>query len=263
MYAPECEPEFPIVLRPHEAVSTILVIDALDDRRSSRTFTSPLSVTAVVGDSARGDGGAGAGGAASDAHPRRRTPPFTVVAGSEVTWTSSRAPVEPSDAFRVDLSILEGDDGSSGSSEASPRGIRVGSVFRVQLEISNLSSDARDVVVQVEGHSAATKDDSRAAATAVSEKDGRKFSVGGLAVPSENDPDRREAHGSSSGLLMVDGAIRVGEIKGSATTVARLRLVPLRSGTLRVPNLELLDRRRGNKRYDAPHNLRVFVHPSD
>jgi len=40
-----------------------------------------------------------------------------------------------------------------------------------------------------------------------------------------------------------------------------MRFIPLRPGTLQLPNFVLIDRRRG-KWYDASHNLRLVVQDS-
>jgi hypothetical protein len=200
-----------------------------------------------------------------------------------VTFTTYRAPVEPSDAFRVDMRIVRADpittDVPNGSSPAaSPVTVQVGSTFGVRIEISNLSSDPRDVLVLVDGTAPASAAsgprsslvvaESQESAV-VSEKDGRTFCVRGL-NPDHDDPasdpaaggDGASARRSTDDLVLIDTAVHVGEVKGGSSGVATLRLLPLRDGTLPIPKIQLLDRRRG-KRYDAPHTLSVVVGTSE
>ena len=236
MYASQCDPKLPLTLHPGDAVCTIIEIEAQDDRRT-RSFVSPLSVTATVGGSG---GGAGGGSSIAAVHQG-----FSIVAASEVQWTSSRLPLEPTDAFRVDLAIEQKHDKSH---------VEVGSTFCVDLDITNLSAESRDVMVIVDGSSSDPASTKPVKTAIVSEKDGQKFGVWGLDEASGEDP----VTGTEAELLAVDVALLLGELRGSSSKKAQLRFIALKDGTLTIPRLRLMDRRRG-KLYDAPHNLRVVV----
>lgn len=78
-YMEDCDPGLPVTMGPHETISTILHVSAANDI-CPRSFTSPISVSAVVG-----------------------THKVGVLAAADVQWTTAAATVEPSDAFRVDF----------------------------------------------------------------------------------------------------------------------------------------------------------------
>jgi len=219
MYKDQCDPGLPLVLHPHEAISTIVLIDASEDRKT-RTFSSPLSVTSHVG------------GAVDT----------TLVAAAQVTWTTCRAALEPSDTFRVDLSLAE----SCGV---------VGAPSIVNLEITNHSPENRDVMILLENSGEVGVEKTKAVKTAVvSEKAGQKFGVWGLV----DDGMAEIPEGIDRELLSMDVALLVGEIKANQSTKAALRFIPLKEGTIAIPKLKLIDRRRG-KWYSAAHKLRLVV----
>jgi len=252
-YAPQCDPNLPLQIAPNEAFSTIISVDATEDRRS-RTFASPISVTACVGTLAEvaGEAQEDDGGVRRRRGVRSSGGGNSIVVASQVNWTTCRAAVEPSDAFRLDMTLDENEKGV------------VGSPMTVHLEISNLSTDSRDLMVLVDNTGEVGK-------TAVlSEVEGSKFGVWGLLAGVEDGvsnnstvPAMRAAAAQSVAreLLTVDVALLVGELKGSASKKASLRFIPLKEGTLSVPNLKLYDRRRG-RWYTAVHNVRLVVEPA-
>ena len=56
----------------------------------------------------------------------------------------------------------------------------------------------------------------------------------------------------------MDAALLLGEVKGQHSIEAELRFVPLREGTLDVPNLKLYDKR-GMKWYNCVHTLKIVA----
>jgi hypothetical protein len=229
VFAPQCDPGLPITLAPNEAFSTVIIVDASEDKRT-RMFTCPLSVTAVVG--------------SSDSDKK-----YSVVAGADVSWTTCRAAIEPADAFRVDMNVKE-------------KECTVGAPLTLCLDIANLSLENRDLMILVDNTTREAGEVSvekkKAAKTAVvCEVGGAKFGVWGLAGNATSqvqvDPD--------GGLLTVDVALLMGEVKASSSKTAEIRFIPLREGTLMLPNLKLIDRRRG-RWYHAVHNLQLVVQPA-
>eukprot|EP00957_Ditylum_brightwellii_P122919 9371779-Ditylum_brightwellii.AAC.1 len=88
----------------------------------------------------------------------------------------------------------------------------------------------------------------------VSEVNGYTFGVWGLS----GDDDGTTRHNRDHELLAVDAALLLGEVKGQHTIEAELRFVPLREGTLDVPNLKLYDKM-GGKWYNCVHLLKIVV----
>ena len=87
----------------------------------------------------------------------------------------------------------------------------------------------------------------------VSEVNGYTFGVWGLA----GEDDGTIRHNRDHELLAVDAALLLGEVKGQHTIQAELRFVPLREGTLDVPNLKLYDKL-GGRWYDCVHMLKML-----
>lgn len=97
--------------------------------------------------------------------------------------------------------------------------------------------------------------DNRSFNTAVvSEVNGYTFGVWGLA----GDDDGTTRHHRDHELLAVDAALLLGEVKGQHSIEAELRFVPLREGTLDVPNLKLYDKR-GGRWYNCVHTLKIVA----
>jgi len=88
----------------------------------------------------------------------------------------------------------------------------------------------------------------------VSEVNGYTFGVWGLS----GDDDGTTRHNRDHELLAVDAALLLGEVKGQHSVDAELRFVPLREGTLDVPNLKLYDKTEG-KWYNCMHLLKIVA----
>jgi len=217
-YAPNSDPKLPLTLLPNEAYSVILTVDAREDSQSRRCYC-PLSINATVG----------------------KQDNYHIVAATDAFWTTSRAAVEPADSFLVDLSLGDGEDENEQCV--------VGSPLTVNIEISNLSTESRQLMLLVDSasESAAKKSSGPSNRWAmVSEVECYKFGVGG--------PDDRDQE-----LLVIDAALLLGELKGQSSTKARLRLIPLREGSLMIPNLKLVETRT-KKTYSCVHKLQAVVH---
>lgn len=230
-YAPNSDPRLPLTLERHEAFSTILTVDASEDI-FSKICSCPLSITAIIGNKTQ------------DRH-------YYVVAAVEAQWTTSPAAMEPSDSFRVEMSF------------ADEMPCIVGAPLTVLLDVYNLSVEPRHLMLLVDGVLTSTQSTSgslsptskRSSPTkpvVVSEQGGYKFGIWGLSpgpTPVRDTPDERELD-----LLAVDVALLLGEVKGQSSTKAKLRVVPLREGTLRIPTFKLVDNRTG-RRYNCIHRL--------
>ncbi|KAL9186872.1 hypothetical protein ACHAXT_010592 [Thalassiosira profunda] len=272
-FAPGASPELPLVLGPHEAWATVVQIDAGEDVRS-RAFVSPISVNAVVGEATKSNRGE-----SEDSNERGGE---RVMVTTDARWTSSRVGTEHSDAFRVDLSLRGGRD--------APARRRVGAPLAVQLRVLNLSAEPRDLMLLMakdgEGANSGLKwerpkraagrgragrrgadrgkprvqpqpaaQENRSFNTAVvSEVNGYTFGVWGLS----GDDDGTTRHHRDHELLAVDAALLLGEVKGQHSIEAELRFVPLREGTLDVPNLKLYDKR-GMRWYNCVHTLKIVA----
>lgn len=88
----------------------------------------------------------------------------------------------------------------------------------------------------------------------VSEVNGYTFGVWGLS----GDDDGTTRHNRDHELLAVDAALLLGEVRGQHTVEAELRFVPLREGTLDVPNLKLYDKL-GGRWYNCVHLLKIVA----
>ena len=230
-YAPRSDPKLPLTLTQHEAFSTILVVDAAQDSKC-RTFCCPVSVTAVLGQ--------------TDLHNNRHR--YQVVAAATTTWETSKAVIEPSDGFRIDLSLGQQD-------------CSVGAPLTVNVKVRNLSAQTRDLMLLVSGSDAGAEEPDVAVVgdegqVYSSKKDGYKLSVEGLSV------DGSSMEGAARELVSVDDAYCLGVLQSLSTTEALLRFIPLRKGSLTIPNLQLVDRKSG-KRYTCLHKLRATVQEAE
>ena len=180
-YAPQTEPQLPLVLLPHEAYSVIIHVEAMNDSRS-QTFASPISITAVVGD---------------EAESSRR--PNAVVT-TDAQWTTGRVTVEPSDAFRIELNLRESN-------------CCVGAPFVVSVRVCNLSEVTRDLLL-VMPKSGDAKADSKdpSIPPAVSQANGYTFGVWGLSGDENISSDVNS--NDEQDLIAVDAALKLGEVKG-------------------------------------------------
>ncbi|KAL7460920.1 hypothetical protein ACHAXS_001357 [Conticribra weissflogii] len=302
-FAAGTAPELPLVLGPHEAMATVIQIDAGEDVRS-RAFLSPISVNAVVGGVevavASGGGGGGRGKEGTEkkedmgGNGQQRQQGERVMITTDARWTTSRVAVENSDAFRVDMSLR------GGLSTV----CRVGAPLIVSLRVLNLSMEPRDLMLlmakdgegrnngglqweqrplggkrirtrrgsfyanvmggtmlhnrahllQERMNGAPPKENHSFNTAVVSEVNGYTFGVWGLS----GDDDGTTRHHRDHELLAVDAALLLGEVKGQHSIEAELRFVPLREGTLDVPNLKIYDKR-GGRWYNCVHTLKIVA----
>ena len=142
-YAPQTQPKLPMTLYPQGAFATILTIDAMEHMRS-RSFKSPVSVTAVVGSPAAAaaviaataeEGGAGDGDGDAKKTTSDDSSP-TTISSADAQWTTGRLAQEPSDAFRIDMQLQN-------------KEFFVGEPFTIFLRVKNLSAEARDMMLLV------------------------------------------------------------------------------------------------------------------
>jgi len=282
-FAPGSSLAFPLVLGPHEAFATVIQIDAGEDVRS-RAFLSPISVSATIGDfNACAESRSSSN--INSVYSIQKKERERVMITADARWTSSRVGVENSDAFRVDMSLR-------GSLETIDR--RVGAPLIVSLRVLNLSMEPRDLMLLMakdgEGrksnglrwerpvdkgrarrtgqrgncrdkllhhypeNAAHDKDNHRFNTAVVSEVNGYTFGVWGLS----GDDDGTTRHHRDHELLAVDAALLLGEVKGQHSIEAELRYVPLREGTLDVPNLKLYDKK-GMKWYNCVNTLQIVA----
>jgi hypothetical protein len=228
-YAPKTQLELPLKLKPGDAYSTILVVNA-NEEMHSRSFISPVSVTGAVGN--------------DSIDCNSWLDQKQVVVAADTHWNTGLVAVGPTDAFRIDME-LKGSE------------VTLGKPMVVSLRIFNLSLESCDLMLLV------AKDDEdddntlkhRAINTAViSEVDGYKFGVWGIS--GEDDGTVRLVRDSE--LLAMDAALMLGKVQGQHAVEAELRFVPLREGRLRVPNWKLYDRSTGNW-YTCFHNLTMVT----
>ena len=284
-YAPQTQPKLPMVLYPQGAYATVLTVDAMEHMRS-RTFKSPVSVTAVVGSPEKEAG-------AKEGDNNDNAP--TTISSADAQWTTGRLAQEPSDAFRIDMQLQNKD-------------FYVGEPFTIFLRVKNLSADARDMMLlvakdsdkQTQSTGMATKTTTSRSSTTmampvsnnlnassshtvannggtgisresyhqqqqqrssipntavVSEVNGYTFGVWGLIADADNPVFRLDR---DQDLLAIDAALLLGEIKGHHSVEAQLRFNPLREGTLDVPNMQLFDKR-NRKWYYCNHKLNIVA----
>jgi len=288
-FAPGSAPDLPLVLGPYEAFATVMQVDAGEDVRS-RAFLSPISVNAMVGGSSsggnQGEDDRNNADSSSEALGGER-----VMVTTDARWTSSRVGIENSDAFRVDMSLR------GGSRDVAA--CRVGAPLVVSLRVLNLSMEPRDLMLlmakdgegrnngglqwerPVDGrrrrigrgggnqgrqqllhqhseNAPHNKENHSFNTAVVSEVNGYTFGVWGLS----GDDDGTTRHHRDHELLAVDAALLLGEVKGQHSIEAELRFVPLREGTLDVPNLKLYDKR-GMKWYNCVHTLKIVARQSN
>jgi hypothetical protein len=226
-YAPRTELRLPLTLNPHDAFSTVLVMNG-GEEMMSRSFTSPVSVTGVVGRSSDSTSSSSRG---------------RVVVAADAYWATALVAVEPADAFRVDMKVSRSQ-------------VKLGEPMVVSLRIFNLSLEPRNLMLLMakeENKDMTVRDDAVNAAV-VSDINGYTFGVWGIS--GEDDGTVRLNRDYS--LLAVDGGLALGEVLGQHAVDADLRFVPLREGCLKVPFWKLYDKTNG-KWYTCAHNLRLVA----
>lgn len=225
-YAPQAELRLPLALSPHDAYSTVLIMNGGEELQS-RFFTSPISVTGVVGS------------VPSDVTSSRHR----VVVAADAHWSTDLVAVEPADAFRIGMKVITDE-------------VEIGEPMVVSLRIFNLSLEPRNLMLLVakEEHQVATERDERVNAAVVSEVNGYTFGVWGISGEDDGTARLNRDHT----LLAVDGALMLGEVLGQHAVDAKLRFVPLRQGCLKVPYWKLYDKASG-KWYTCAHNLSLVA----
>jgi hypothetical protein len=139
------------------------------------------------------------------------------VAAVDVEWVSaSQVPTNASDALRITVTVDQQD-------------YKVGAPFAVKLTVHNLGqTTASNLKV---GHRTTDSND---------------FQV--LWTPPNV--------ATNNGLLEVDDALPLGEIRSRESTETVLRLIPLDTGTLALPQFEIFN---GNKTYRCAHNVQIVA----
>ncbi len=284
-YASGTAPSLPLLLKPQEAFATVIQINA-NEVMMERAFLSPICVRAAVGDkieNADVNIATSAHAVADTFRDKNGRNTSMVMVSTDARWTTSPVAVGLTDAFRVTVSVQD-------------TICSVGAQVVVHLKVANLSSDPRDLMlimakddeeedVGVSGDkningmglaggdprsmasslgmsSASAKNTVSSSQTdrvnsvnnaVVYEVSGYTFGCWGL---SGNDngtvPYTRDRH-----LLAVDAALLLGEVKGQLSVEAELRFVPLREGTLSIPNFKLYDKIQA-KWYDCFHTLKII-----
>ena len=278
-YASGTAPTLPLVLKPHEAVATVIEIHGRENM-SQRYFESPVCAKAIVGDDY---GRYHVDGKSKNFCDEKRKNISMVIASADATWTTTRMASGLADAFRVNMSV--------------DKSVHiVGSQIIVVLKVMNLSSEPRDLMLlmakdedksDVRFEGGKTKEFDSLPTTQRQQKSSVMSATSSIGSSRVNDsPDTRntvntavlyEVNGYVFGiwglsgdddgtvrynrdheLLAVDAALLLGEVRGQHSLEAELRFVPLREGTLDVPNLKLYDRIQG-KWYDCIHTLKIVA----
>jgi len=288
-YASGTAPSLPLVLKPQEAIATVLQINA-NEVMLERVFVSPICVRAAVGDGPSTEDIASAHVASDTYRTKSGKNTSVVMVTTDARWTTAPIAVGSTDAFRISLSIREAV-------------CKVGAQVVVSLKVFNLSSDPRDLMLimakdpengneqnqpvksrdNLNGMTFTGGNNVRSGASTlgmsgasannashhtqqtpahvqntvnnavVYEVSGYTFGCWGLS----GDDDGTVRYTRDHDLLAVDAALLLGEVKGQFAVEAELRFVPLREGTLSVPNLKLYDRIEG-KWYDCFHTLKII-----
>ena len=231
-YLPKTELSLPLLLNPHDAWSTIIKVNAGEEMQA-REFISPVSVTGVVGKDCGGD-------ETFLATSSRRQ---RVVVAGEARWMSGQVAVEPVDAFRIDMHVEQHE-------------FNLGEPMVVSLRIFNLSLEPRDLMLLMakdEVKDLNPKDEAVNTAI-VAEMDGYTFGVWGISGEDDGTVRLNRDHE----LLAIDAALLLGQVSGQHAIDAELRFVPLREGTLKVPNWKLYDKTAG-RWYNCSHKLKIVA----
>ncbi|VEU33746.1 unnamed protein product [Pseudo-nitzschia multistriata] len=238
-YMPKTELKLPLTILPHEAYSSILFINA-GEERISRQFVSPLSVTGVInmntcveGDYLKGD--------INDYIDNGVQEECTVVVAGDAHWTTRLIAVEPADAFRIDMCTLEST-------------VRRGEPMVVKLRIFNLSLEPRNLMLFMAKKDPDGVKEVSVNSAIVTESDGYRFGVWGIS----GDDDGTVRLNRDHDLLAVDTALILGDLQGQHAVDAELRFVPLHLGRLKIPNWRLYDKI-ANRWYTCKHDLTVVA----
>jgi len=218
-YAAGTALDLPLKLERNESYSTVLQVDASDDQ-NPRHFMSPVSVTGHVG----------------ECTPDTQTPPLVI--STYASWTTSRVAVAPAEAFRVDMAIHEDK-------------FRVGEPLTLIVKVLNLSTRSRNLMLLI--NSKNLEEGADDSVPVMAEVGGYSFGVWGL---TDNGGDVTD--GKDDNILAIDAARLLGDVLPQQVGEADLRFVPLREGTLDIPNFKLYDMTEGEF-YDCTHSLKIMA----
>ncbi len=297
-YAPGTAPSLPLILKPRESVATVLQIDAGENLRTRGYISPvavTAVVGAKESDAGDADGvTAASGGELVDPIKTLAVPvQVPVMVSTDARWTTARLAVEPADAFRVDLSLV----GSASTCKVGAPVVVSLRVMNLSSETKDLmllmakdeesSRDKDGGGLGFGGFSRRYRKNPYGSSSAsvqsfvtagsvplvggrpysqphstshgvntavVSEVNGYTFGVWGLS----GDDDGTSRHNRDHELLAVDAALLLGEVKAQHAIEAELRFVPLREGTLDVPNLKLYDKL-GGRWYNTIHLLKLVA----
>ena len=286
-YASGTAPALPLILKPHEAVATVLQINA-NEIMMERVFVSPICIRAAVGEMEPSEEEQVPHSHSYDTfRTKHGKSASTVMVTTDTRWNTAPIAVGSTDAFRVSLSINESV-------------CNVGAQVVVSLKILNLSTKPKDLMLMMAktesgkqqeseflqkgdvhegisyvggnmktgastiGMSGASAGNSKETQNTnienevnnpvVSLVNGYTFGCYGLV----GDDDGTIRYARDHDLLAVDAILLLGEVKGQLATEAELRFVPLREGPLAIPNLQLYDKYE-DKWYDCFHTLKIVA----
>ena len=283
-YASGTAPTLPFMLKPQDAFATVIQINA-NEVMMERTFVSPICVRAAVGTN---HCSAKVNVNSSDTFRSKKGKNTSVVrVSSDARWTTSPVAVGSTDAFRVSLSIRETvynvgaqvvvglkvtnlssnprdlmlimakdsdtDDGQSRGAKDTLNGMTfAGGNTRSGASALGMSGASAYAGSQ-QTNSQLTIPQNTVNNAVVYEVSGYTFGCWGLS----GDDDGTMRYTRDHDLLAVDAALLLGEVKGQLAIESELRFVPLREGTLSVPNLKLYDKMEA-KWYDCYHTLKII-----
>ena len=216
-----------------------------------------------------------------------------VMVSTDARWTTARLAVEPADAFRVDLSLVGSattckvgapvvvslrvmnlssetkdlmllmakDEESSRDKDGGGLGFGGFNILYKKRRYGSSSASVQSVMTSASTPLVGGRPYSQSHSTShgvntavVSEVNGYTFGVWGLS----GDDDGTARHNRDHELLAVDAALLLGEVKAQHAIEAELRFVPLREGTLDVPNLKLYDKL-GGRWFNCIHLLKLVA----
>ena len=288
-YAKGTSPSLPLTLKPQEAIATVIQINA-SENHDSRTFVSPIGVRGVVGkkidelmindDQNRKINLNGIGNGDDivetlrDEHGKNTS---IVMVSKDAKWTTTRIASEKTDAFRMNMSVQDDH-------------CYVGAQVVVMLKVMNLSNESRNLTLVMANDEIAKIQEQEQQQSSAEKRSLEGMSFVGANIHDNVDSSHKESSqytpigvnnavvcevsgyafgvwglGKDDGtvrysrdhdLLAVDAALLLGEIKPQHSIDAELRFVPLREGSLNVPNLRLFDSYY-ERWYDCIHTLKI------
>eukprot|EP00554_Chaetoceros_debilis_P015115 CAMPEP_0194117848 /NCGR_PEP_ID=MMETSP0150-20130528/33100_1 /TAXON_ID=122233 /ORGANISM="Chaetoceros debilis, Strain MM31A-1" /LENGTH=714 /DNA_ID=CAMNT_0038809021 /DNA_START=17 /DNA_END=2158 /DNA_ORIENTATION=+ len=277
-YTSGTAPSMPLLLKPQEAFATVIQINA-NEVMMERAFVSPIVVRAVVGDIPE-DYNIAANSVSDTFRDKEGRSTSMVIASADARWTTSPYAKGLTDAFKVtctlkdsvcnvgsqvvvslkvlnlssearDLMLIMAKDDEKGTDEFGSEDNR--NLNGMSFAGGNVKSMTGTSTLGMSGASAMAASSQQTSShshssvnnAVVYEVSGYTFGCWGLA----GDDNGTVRYTRDHDLLAIDAALLLGEVKGQHFIDAELRFVPLREGTLSVPNLKLYDKIDG-KWYD-------------